>query len=54
MWNVINNAYATTCMSALKPHKKKNSHEKLALVFYDLVTRKETQIGTQAEGNYKD
>ena len=34
--------------------KKKNSNEKLALVFHDLVTRKETQLGTQVEHNYKD
>lgn len=54
MWNVINNAYVKKRWSALKPHTKSNSNEKLALVFHDLVTRKETQLGTQVEHNYKD
>ena len=54
MWNVINNAYVKKRWSALKPHTKRNSDEKLALVFHDLVTRKETQLGTQVEHNYKD
>lgn len=53
MWNVINKKKKKR-WSALKPHTKSNSDEKLALVFHDLVRRKETQLGTQVEHNYKD